>query len=152
VTRLAAYLDDNDVPIDYQRRRRLDYSDLLPPRQWPDLCRRTGTSPGQGRRDKIVRCMLFACISGLPVESAPDFAAAFFQAAGARILRTAVQAAHECNVRAPCRYPAPPQGCRPRLRTDSPKTRPGRPDQRILALPDIPKTCQGSAAGAKVSA
>ena len=87
VTRLADYLDDNDVPIDYQRRRRLDYSGLLPPRQWLDLCRRTGVSPGQGRRDKIARCMLFARISGLPVEAAPDFAAtgeAYFRAETAR--------------------------------------------------------------------
>ena len=87
VTRLADYLDDNDVPVDYQRRRRLDYSGLLPPRQWLDLCRRTGVSPGQGRRDKIARCMLFARISGLPVEAAPDFAAtgeAYFRAETAR--------------------------------------------------------------------
>lgn len=83
VTRLADYLDSHDVPVDYHRRRRLDYSDLLPPRQWLDLCRRTGASPGQGRREKIVRCMLFARISGLPVESAPDFGAtgeAYFRA------------------------------------------------------------------------
>ena len=87
VTRVAVYLDDNDVPVDYQRRRRLDYSGLLPPRQWLDLCRRTGVSPGQGRRDKIARCMLFARISGLPVEAAPDFAAtgeAYFRAETAR--------------------------------------------------------------------
>ena len=87
VTRLADYLDDNDVPIDYQRRRRLDYSGLLPPRQWLDLCRRTGVPPGQGRRDKIARCLLFARISGLPVEAAPDFAAtgeAYFRAETAR--------------------------------------------------------------------
>ena len=70
---LADYLDNHDVPIDYHRRRRLDYSDLLPPRQWLDLCRRTGVPPGHGRREKIVRCMLFARISGLPVEAAPDF-------------------------------------------------------------------------------
>jgi TniQ len=87
VTRLAAYLDDHDVPIDYHRRRRLDYSDLLPPRQWLDLCRRTGVSPGQGRREKIARCTLFARISGLPVEAAPDFGAtgeAYFRAETAR--------------------------------------------------------------------
>ena len=87
VIRLAEYLDDNDVPIDYHRRRRLNYSDLLPPRQWLDLCRRTGVSPGQGRRDKVARCMLFARISGLPVETAPDFAAtgeAYFRAETAR--------------------------------------------------------------------
>jgi DNA-binding MarR family transcriptional regulator len=87
VTRLAAYLDDHDVPVDYHRRRRLDYYDLLPPGQWLDLCRRTGVSPGQGRRDKIVRCMLFARISGLPVEAAPDFdtaSEAYFRAEIAR--------------------------------------------------------------------
>lgn len=87
VTRLAAYLDDNDAPIDYQRRRRLDYADLLPPRQWLDLCRQTGVSPGQGRREKIARCVLFTRISGLPVEAAPDFAAtdeAYFRAETAR--------------------------------------------------------------------
>lgn len=73
MTRLAAYLDDNDVPIDYQRRRELDYSDLLTSRQWLDVCRRTGTAPGRERRHKIARCLLFTRISGLPVEAAPDF-------------------------------------------------------------------------------
>jgi hypothetical protein len=71
LTRLAAYLDANDVPVDYQRRRRLGYSDLLPPREWLELCRRTGVSPGKGRREKIARCLLFTRISGLPFESAP---------------------------------------------------------------------------------
>lgn len=91
VTRLAAYLDDNDVPIDYQRRRRLDYSDLLPPQQWLDLCRRTGMPPGRG---KMARCLLFARISGLPVEAAADFGTAvgeaYFRAETARFaaLRT----------------------------------------------------------------
>jgi TniQ/Bacterial regulatory helix-turn-helix protein, lysR family len=88
VTRVAAYLDDNDVPVDYQRRRRLDYSGLLTPRQWLGLCRRTGVSPGQGRRDKIARCLLFARISGLPAEAAPDFdtrgGEAYFRAETAR--------------------------------------------------------------------
>jgi AraC-like DNA-binding protein len=87
LTRLADYLDDHDVPIDYQRRRRLGYSDLLPPQQWLDLCRRIGVPPGQGRRDKIARCMLFARISGFPMEAAPDFAAtgeAYFRAETAR--------------------------------------------------------------------
>lgn len=85
--RLAAYLDDNDVPIDYQRRRRLDYSALLPSQQWLDLCRQPGVSPGQGRRNKIARSLLFARISGLPVEAAPDFAAtgeAYFRAEAVR--------------------------------------------------------------------
>lgn len=73
VTRLADYLDDHDVPIDYDRRRQLDYSDLLRPEQWLGLCRRTGVARGFGRRGKVARCMLFARISGLPVECAPGF-------------------------------------------------------------------------------
>jgi AraC-like DNA-binding protein len=91
VTRLAAYLDDNDVPINYQRRRRLDYSGLLPTGHWLEVCRRTGALPGQGRRDTVARCVLFARISGLPVESAPDFASAdeaYFRAETARLAAT----------------------------------------------------------------
>jgi predicted DsbA family dithiol-disulfide isomerase len=93
VTRLAVYLDDNDMPIDYQRRRRLDYSGLLPTRQWLDLCRRTGVPPGQGRQERMARCLLFARISGLPVETTPDFGVtdeAYFRAETARFaaLRT----------------------------------------------------------------
>jgi TniQ protein len=87
VARLAAYLDDHHVPIDYHRRRRLDYSELLPPWQWLDLCRRTGVPPGQGRRDKVARCLLFARISGLPIEAAPCFdttSEAHFRAEAAR--------------------------------------------------------------------
>lgn len=73
VARLAGYLDGNDVPIDYQRRRRLDYAGLLTPQQWAGLCRRTGTGPGHGEREKMARCLLFARVSGLPLESARDF-------------------------------------------------------------------------------
>jgi TniQ/Bacterial regulatory helix-turn-helix protein, lysR family len=64
VTRLADYLDDHDVPIDYDRRRRLDYSDLLRPEQWLELCRRTGVARGFGRRGKVARCMTQARAAG----------------------------------------------------------------------------------------
>lgn len=87
VTRLAAYLDENEVPVDYQRRRRLDYNELLPRPEWLDLCRRTSLSPGQGRRVKVVRCILFARISGLPAEAAPEWGTtdqAYFRAETAR--------------------------------------------------------------------
>lgn len=39
---LADYLDTHDSPIDYQRRRRLDYSDLLTQTEWDTHCRRAG--------------------------------------------------------------------------------------------------------------
>lgn len=71
LARLADYLDAHDIPIDYQRRRRLDYSHLLPHERWLDICRRTGSPAGTGRREQIVRCQLFQRISGLPAEAAP---------------------------------------------------------------------------------
>jgi hypothetical protein len=36
--RLGGYLVKHGSPIDYQRRRIIDYSDLLPPDQWDDVC------------------------------------------------------------------------------------------------------------------
>ncbi|WP_256340963.1 LysR family transcriptional regulator [Streptomyces sp. S-2] len=70
--RLADYLDANSTPIDYGRRRLLDYTGLLPHARWLEICRRTGTPPGTGRRQRIARSQLFQRLSGLPAESAPD--------------------------------------------------------------------------------
>ncbi|MFJ8599094.1 LysR family transcriptional regulator [Streptomyces shenzhenensis] len=71
--RLAAdHLDANGTPIDYGRRRLLDYSSLLPHDRWLEICRRTGTPPGTGRRERIARSQLFRRLSGLPAESVPD--------------------------------------------------------------------------------
>ncbi|MEV6699674.1 TniQ family protein [Streptomyces sp. NPDC051453] len=72
LVRLADYLDTTEVPVDYGRRRTLDYTGLLPTARWRDICRWTGTPPGQGRREQIIRCHLFQRISGLPPEAAPD--------------------------------------------------------------------------------
>ncbi|MEU8830249.1 TniQ family protein [Streptomyces sp900116325] len=76
LTRLADHIDAHDIPINYQRRRRLDYTGLLPHEQWIEICRRTGTPPGHWRREQIIRCRLFHRISGLPPEAAPGYAAA----------------------------------------------------------------------------
>ncbi|MEU9452889.1 TniQ family protein [Streptomyces sp. NPDC048277] len=70
--RLADHLDDNGTPIDYGQRRLLDYRGLLPHGRWLEICRRTGTPPGTGRRERIVRSQLFRRLSGLPAESVPD--------------------------------------------------------------------------------
>ncbi|MEU8623777.1 LysR family transcriptional regulator [Streptomyces sp. NPDC048669] len=70
--RLADYLDANSTPIDYGRRRLLDYTGLLPHDRWLEICRRTGTPPGTGRRERIARSQLFQRLSGLPAESVPD--------------------------------------------------------------------------------
>lgn len=77
--RLADHLDANDTPINYKRRRLLDYSQLLPHDHWLSICRRTGTPPGTGRRERIARSQLFHRISGMPAESAPGIQAAIDQ-------------------------------------------------------------------------
>ncbi|WP_217131144.1 TniQ family protein [Streptomyces sp. AC558_RSS880] len=71
LVRLADHLDATEVPIDYQRRRRLDYTRLLPRSRWSQICRRTGTPVGRGPREQIVRSLLFQRISGLPAEAFP---------------------------------------------------------------------------------
>jgi hypothetical protein len=69
--RMAEYLAENDVPIDYHRRRQLDYSLLLPDDVWARICRDTAT-PGPGAiRARIARCFLFERLSGMPASSAP---------------------------------------------------------------------------------
>lgn len=73
LVRLADHLDAVDVPIDYQRRRHLDYAELLPHERWREICRSTGTSPGTGRREMVARCQLYQRISGLPAEAAPGY-------------------------------------------------------------------------------
>ncbi|WP_371657985.1 TniQ family protein [Streptomyces sp. NBC_00280] len=70
--RLAGYLDAHKVPIDYAQRRRLDYTDLLPPSEWDSLCHRVLLPPGAGARHQAVRCYLFEKISGLPHRRIPD--------------------------------------------------------------------------------
>ncbi|RSN36818.1 LysR family transcriptional regulator [Amycolatopsis sp. WAC 04169] len=70
LTRLADHLDSEGSPIDYHRRRRLNYSDLLPDSRWHDICRNTGFPPGRSRV-QLARCLLFEKISTLPVNRAP---------------------------------------------------------------------------------
>lgn len=42
LTLLSDYVNDQGAPIDYQRRRRLDYSELLPQDEWNSTCRQLG--------------------------------------------------------------------------------------------------------------
>ncbi|MYX14977.1 LysR family transcriptional regulator [Streptomyces sp. SID8374] len=85
--RLSDHLDTTEVPINYQRRRRLDYMQLLPHERWRDICRHTGAMPGNGLRERVVRCQLFQHISGLPAEAAPGHSSineAWFRAEAVR--------------------------------------------------------------------
>lgn len=76
LTRLADHLAAEPPPIDYDRRRRLDYRALLPDELWHKICRRTGTPPGAGQKSDFARCLLFERLSGLPASRSPFLAAA----------------------------------------------------------------------------
>ncbi|MFJ6138833.1 LysR family transcriptional regulator [Kitasatospora sp. NPDC092286] len=63
------------MPIDYHRRRVLDYTGLLPEELWEQVSRRSGIHPGHNLRRKLARAVLFERISGMPADlAAPDLA------------------------------------------------------------------------------
>jgi len=64
LSKLSAHLVRHPSPIDYGRRRTLDYSKLLRAEEWRHVCRDTRT--GEGRAGKIInaRCYLYEMISG----------------------------------------------------------------------------------------
>ncbi|MFF2375100.1 TniQ family protein [Streptomyces xiamenensis] len=71
LNRLADHLDTHPAPIDYERRRSLDYTSLLPPERWQDICRQAGVRDPKGRLATVARHYLFQRISGLPTGAAP---------------------------------------------------------------------------------
>ncbi|RKT84576.1 regulatory helix-turn-helix protein, lysR family [Saccharopolyspora antimicrobica] len=71
LTRLSDYLDEADVPIDYHRRRRLIYDNILTEDRWRETCRNTGTPVHHGRRFHFARRLLFETTSGLRPDQAP---------------------------------------------------------------------------------
>lgn len=64
ILRLAAFLDAHDVPIDYARRRALDYRDLLSKEEWRRVCRRLNVVPGRGARWRLARTSLYRNLTG----------------------------------------------------------------------------------------
>lgn len=71
VTQLADDLAANPVLIDYHRRRRLDYSALLPEDDWALIERNAGDQPAAVDGLTAARCVLFEQLSGLPMWRAP---------------------------------------------------------------------------------
>ncbi len=67
--RLGDYLHTTDTPINYRRRRHLDYSGLLPAAEWTRICRDTGTPGGSAARAKSVRYYLVERLTGTPVKA-----------------------------------------------------------------------------------
>lgn len=69
--RVSDYLYSTPPPIDYARRRQLDFTHLLPSEIWLRICRESGTPPGVGQKEFAARCFLFEMISGNPARKAP---------------------------------------------------------------------------------
>ncbi len=65
---LADQLAESDVPIDYSRRRRLDYSTLLPDDTWLRICRETGATSRGPARAAVARYYLQERVSGGHVD------------------------------------------------------------------------------------
>jgi hypothetical protein len=74
LTTLASHLDAQPPPIDYERRRHLDYAGLLPDTQWEDIRLRTERADHlqlSRRLAPYARHVLFTQLSGLPATRAP---------------------------------------------------------------------------------
>lgn len=72
IMRLADYLSKHPSPIDYERRRQLDYRNLLPPPQWNAIYDSAYNGPGgRARVGEIARSWLFERISMQPRSAAP---------------------------------------------------------------------------------
>lgn len=77
LTVLAEHLDQAVTPIDYHRRRHLDYTHLLPHDEWVSICADANVSPGGSKRWTLARLCAFAALSGSRVGTAP-FAAPYY--------------------------------------------------------------------------
>jgi len=64
---LAEDLAQSTVPINYSRRRHLDYRELLPDDTWLRICRETSATSRGPARAQVARCYLQERISGMPV-------------------------------------------------------------------------------------
>lgn len=68
LTRLNDYLTLTPVPVDYARRRSLDYRSLLTDGDWYRLCDGLAMSRGGPQAPATARSYLIGRVSGLPVE------------------------------------------------------------------------------------
>lgn len=71
IARLAAFLDGTSTPIDFARRRVIDYSGILSRDEWHEICRTANVLPGGDRRWQAARAHLYALLSGNRVTRAP---------------------------------------------------------------------------------
>lgn len=71
LTHCADHLADGETRIDYHRRRKLDYRNLLPGDKWVTICREVGVAAPTRRTSLSARGFLFEQLSGLPARAAP---------------------------------------------------------------------------------
>jgi hypothetical protein len=57
LVRLADYLHEHDGPIDYRRRRSLNYEPLLTPATWQRICAGLDIRAGGEKRHRLARCL-----------------------------------------------------------------------------------------------
>jgi TniQ/Bacterial regulatory helix-turn-helix protein, lysR family len=69
---VADYLHTHECPINYQRRRALDYTAVLPEATWHDF-RREAQVESSDQELRIARCHLYGLLIGNPVRCAPWF-------------------------------------------------------------------------------
>ncbi|MGW0163107.1 TniQ family protein [Mycobacterium sp. NPDC003323] len=72
LARLADTMERTPPPIDYARRRRLPYQELLPEGLWHDICWQQGILAGRGVKVRVYRCWLFERLTGSPAILCPD--------------------------------------------------------------------------------
>ncbi|AMU75788.1 hypothetical protein [Mycobacteroides abscessus] len=68
---MADLLGDTGIPIDYQRRRQLNYAGLLPDELWIRMCREAGSRKNTSASARIARCYLYEQLSGHDATTAP---------------------------------------------------------------------------------
>lgn len=71
IVQLAQYLDSHATPVDYARRRQLDYTKLLPESQWREICAKAGVKAGSAKRWNLARAELYRQLTGNRVALAP---------------------------------------------------------------------------------
>ncbi|MET0996444.1 MAG: TniQ family protein [Mycobacterium sp.] len=77
------------APIDYARRRGLDYADLLPTEQWHDICHDLAVPAGRSTKARLHRCWLYERVTGSPaITRSPGRGDPPFRAALADLPRT----------------------------------------------------------------
>jgi AraC-like DNA-binding protein len=71
LTHCADQLADGDACIDYHRRRKLDYKNVLPDDEWASICRQAGVAAPTRRMALTARGFVFEQLSGQPARAAP---------------------------------------------------------------------------------